>query len=315
MVAHPVKVGGSAFISESILVYLLMRATQAERIKTFIDELNIDTTQVYNMNNKNEILEYTRQKYIEYVKKNKGNNDSIFKTINEVWSGIRKDPEILFNFILKNREAELPKTNRRSYKNQTRTYHSEVAEKNKAKSSKTIVEEFIIQDDNTIFDKIIVPMTLKEIYRGGKKVIILKNKDILEFEVTPYNFNEDIQVVSRNNMLYIVSIKVNDSKWWLDDKMNLHTTISVPLYDCMLGCITAIEYLDGEMMKIEIPSETYDTIRLNGLGWPIKQNKRTDFVLHINIEFPRNISEYEREILKTLQKIEKVKKNNAVYGV
>jgi len=289
-----------------------MRATQAERIKTFIDELNIDTTQVYNMNNKNEILEYTRQKYIEYVKNNKGNNDSIFKTINEVWSGIRKDPEILFSFILKNREAELPKANRRSYKNQTRTYYSEVAAKNKAKSSKTIVEEFIIQDDNTIFDKIIVPMTLKEIYRGGKKVIILKNKDILEFEVTSYNFNEDIQVLSRNNMLYIVSIKVNDSKWWLDDKMNLHTTVSIPLYDCMLGCITAIEYLDGEMMKVEVPSETYDTIRLNGLGWPIKQNKRTDLILHVNIEFPKNISEYEREIIKTLQKIEKVKKLN--YG-
>ncbi len=154
-------------------------------------------------------------------------------------------------------------------------------------------------------------MTLREIYRGGKKVIILKNKDILEFEVTPYNFNEDIQVLSRNNMLYIVSIKVNDSKWWLDDKMNLHTTVSVPLYDCMLGCITAIEYLDGEMMKVEVPSETYDTIRLNGLGWPIKQNKRTDLILHINIDFPKNISEYEREIIKTLQKIEKVKKLNS----
>jgi DnaJ-class molecular chaperone len=154
-------------------------------------------------------------------------------------------------------------------------------------------------------------MTLKEIYRSGKKVIILKNKDILEFEVTPYNFKEDIQILSKNNMLYIVSVKVNDSKWWLDDKMNLHTTVSIPLYDCMLGCITAIEYLDGEMMKIDIPNETYNTIRLSGLGWPIRQNKRTDLVIHINIEFPRNISEYEREILKTLQKIEKIKKSNS----
>ena len=39
-----------------------MRAMQAERIKTFIDELNIDTAQIYNMTNKNEILEYARQK-------------------------------------------------------------------------------------------------------------------------------------------------------------------------------------------------------------------------------------------------------------
>jgi len=154
-------------------------------------------------------------------------------------------------------------------------------------------------------------MTLREIYRGGKKVIILKNKDILEFEVTPYNFNEDIQVLSRNNMLYIVSIKVNDSKWWLDDKMNLHTTVSVPLYDCVLGCMTAIEYLDGEIMKIDIPSETYDTIQLSSLGWPIRQNKKTDLILHINIQFPKNISDYEKEILKTPQKIEKIKKSNS----
>jgi len=291
-----------------------MRATQAERIKTFIDELNIDTTQVYNMNNKNEILEYTRQKYIEYVKKNKGNNDSIFKTINEVWSAIRRDPEMLFSFILKNREAELPKTNRSDYKKSAKPYDTENTAKSKTKNPKTIVEDFIIKDEDLVFDKIIVPITLKEIYRGGKKVIILKNKDILEFEVTPYNFNEDIQVVSRNNMLYIVSIKVNDSKWWLDDKMNLHTTVSVPLYDCMLGCITAIEYLDGETMKIDIPSETYDAIQLSGLGWPIRQNKRTDLILHISIEFPKNISEYEREIIKTLQKIEKVKKLNSGFN-
>lgn len=288
-----------------------MRATQADRIRTFINELDIDTNQVYNMTNKDEIIEYTRQKYIEYVKKKKGNDDSIFKTINEVWSGIRRDPEILFSFILKNREAELPKANRGSYKNSTNTYRPESTPKNKTKSPKAIVEDFIIQDDNTIFDKILVPMTLNEIYKGGKKVILLKNKDVLEFEVTPYNFNEDIQVLSKDNMLYIVSVKVNDNKWWLDDKMNLHTTVSIPLYDCMLGCITAIEYINGEMMKIDVPSGTYSSIRLSGLGWPIKQGKKTDLVLHINIDFPKNISEYEREILKTLQKIEKVKKSNA----
>jgi len=287
-----------------------MRATQADRIKTFIDELNIDTNQVYNMTNKDEIVEYTRKKYIEYVKRNKSNNDSIFKTINEVWSGIRKDPEILFSFILKNREAELPKANRSSSKNPTSSYRPEGAAKSKTKSPKTIVEDFIIQDDNTIFDKIIVPMTLSEIYKSSKKVIVMKNKDVLEFDVTPYNFKDDIQILSKNNMFYIVSVRVNDSKWWLDDKMNLHTTVSIPLYDCMLGCITAIEYLDGEIIKIDIPSETYDAIRLSGLGWPIRQNKKTDLILHISIEFPKNISEYEREILKTLQKIEKVKNLN-----
>ncbi len=287
-----------------------MRVTQAERVKMFIDELNIDADQVYNMTNKNEILEYARQKYIEYVKNKKIKDDSIFKTINEVWSGIRKDPEILFSFILKNREAEPPKANRSSYKNPTGSYRSEVATKSKAKNTKTILEEFIIQYDNTIFDKIIVPMTLGEIYKSNKKVIVMKNRDVLEFEVTPYNFKEDIQVLSKNNMFYIVSIKVNDTKWWLDDKMNLHTTVSVPLYDSMLGCITAIEYLDGEIMKIDIPSETYNTIKLSGLGWPVKPNRKTDLVLHINVDFPKNISEYEREILKTLQKIEKVKRNN-----
>jgi hypothetical protein len=287
-----------------------MRAAQAERIKTFINELNIDTEQVYRMNNKDEIVEYVRQKYIEYVKRNRDSNDSTFKIINEIWSGIRKDPEILFSFILKNRETEFSKKNRGNHKNTTSSYHPESHVKNKTKSAKTIIEEFVIQDDNAIFDRIIVPMTLSEIYKSGKKVILLKNKDVLEFEVTPYNFNEDIQVLSKNNMLYVISVKVNDSKWWLDDKMNLHTTVSVPLYDCMLGCITAIEYLDGEIMKIDIPSETYSTIRLSGMGWPIKQNKKTDLLLHINIVFPKNISEYEREIIKTLQKIEKVKKSN-----
>jgi hypothetical protein len=295
-----------------------MRVTQNDRLKTFIRELDIDPQKIYNASSKEEVIEYTRQKYIEYVKKKKNSEDSTFKTINEVWSAIRRDPEILFSFVLKNREAEIPKTNKNTYKNSTNHYATENSKntvKSKTKSPKTIIEDFFIQDEDLIFDKIIVPMTLKEIYRGGKRVIVLKNKDILEFEVTPYNFNEDIQVVSRSNMLYIVSIKVNDSKWWLDDKINLHTTISVPLYDCMLGCITAIEYLDGEMMKVEVPSETYDTIRLNGLGWPVKQNKRTDLVIHINIEFPRNISEYEREILKTLQKIEKIKKSNFNNGV
>ncbi len=287
-----------------------MRVTQNERLKTFIRELSIDPQKIYNTNNKEEIMEYTRQKYIEYVKKNKNSEDSTFKTINEVWSAIRRDPEMLFSFVLKNREAELPKANRSTYKNPANQYNSEKTTKNKTKNSKIIVEDFIIQDEDLVFDKIIVPMTLKEIYRGGKKVIILKNKDVLEFEVTPYNFKEDIQVLSKNNMLYIISIKVNDSKWWLDDKMNLHTTLSIPLYDCMLGCITAIEYLDGEIMKIDIPSETYDAIRLSGLGWPIRQNKRTDLILHISIEFPKNVSEYEREIIKTLQKIEKIKKSN-----
>jgi hypothetical protein len=288
-----------------------MRVTQADRIRTFIKELDIDTNLVYNMYNKDEIIEYTRQKYIEFVKKKRNNDDSTFKTINEVWSAIRRDPEMLFSFILKNRETELPKTNKNTYKKPVNPNGFENTAKNKTKSPKTIIEDFIIQDEDLIFDKIIVPMTLKEIYRGGKKIIVLKNKDILEFEVTPYNFKEDIQVLSKNNMLYIISVKVNDNKWWLDDKMNLHTTVSIPLYDCMLGCITAIEYLDGEMMKIDIPSETYDTIRLNGLGWPIKQDKKTDLILHINIEFPKNISEYEREILKTLQKIEKIKRNNS----
>ncbi len=287
-----------------------MRATQNERLKTFMEELEIDPQKIYHTNSKEEIIEYARQKYIEYVKKKKGINDSTLKIINEVWSTIRRDPELLFSFVLKNKEFEASKTTKRTYKNTVSSSSPENIAKNKTKEPKTIIEDFVVQNEDVIFDRVIVPMTLKEIYRGGKKVIILKNKDILEFEVTPYNFNEDLQVLSKNNMLYIISVKVNDSRWWLDDKMNLHTTVSVPLYDCMLGCMTAIEYLDGEMLKIDIPSETYDTIHLNGLGWPITQNKRTDLVLHISVEFPRNISDYEREILKTLQKIERVKRSN-----
>ncbi len=287
-----------------------MRATQNERLKTFMVELEIDPQKIYHTNSREEIIEYARQKYIEYVKKKKSISDNTLKIINEVWSAIRKDPELLFSFVLKNKEFETSKTTKRTYKNTVSSSSPENIAKNKTKEPKTIIEDFVVQNEDVIFDRVIVPMTLKEIYRGGRKVIILKNKDILEFEVTPYNFNEDLQVLSKNNMLYIISVKVNDSRWWLDDKMNLHTTVSIPLYDCMLGCMTAIEYLDGEMLKIDIPSETYDTIRLNGFGWPITQNKRTDLVLHISIEFPRNISEYEREILKTLQKIEKVKRSN-----
>jgi oligoendopeptidase F len=76
-----------------------MRVTQNERLKTFIRELSIDLQKIYNTSNKEEIIEYTRQKYIEYVKKKKNSEDSTFKTINEVWSAIRRDPEMLFSFV------------------------------------------------------------------------------------------------------------------------------------------------------------------------------------------------------------------------
>lgn len=102
--------------------------------------------------------------------------------------------------------------------------------------------------------------------------------------------------------LYI-RVSVTPHKTIIRQNNDLVTSLNIKLTDALLGTQYAIETLD-ETMPLTIPSGTKvgDSITLKGLGVPINDRKRGNFIIKLNIKLPEKLSKHAKEVIEELKK-------------
>jgi curved DNA-binding protein len=91
---------------------------------------------------------------------------------------------------------------------------------------------------------------------------------------------------------------------------DLHCTVPVELYTCILGGKALVRTLKGAI-RIDIPKGTENgkTIRLKGMGMPKfgKENEYGDLYGKIKVMLPKDLTEKETELFTELQKLKSSK--------
>lgn len=102
--------------------------------------------------------------------------------------------------------------------------------------------------------------------------------------------------------LYLI-VKILPHKNFRRDGADLHTQVSVPLTDTILGGEAEIFTLNGKLM-LTIPPETRNgkVFRLKGKGMPRlgKHGSRGDLYAEVNVVLPQRLSTKEQELFKEL---------------
>jgi curved DNA-binding protein len=84
---------------------------------------------------------------------------------------------------------------------------------------------------------------------------------------------------------------------------DLYTTADLDLYTAVLGGETTIETLGGKV-KLKVPPETQNgsKTRIKGKGFPVYKNEGVfgDLYVTYNVLIPKNLSEREKELFRTL---------------
>jgi molecular chaperone DnaJ len=86
------------------------------------------------------------------------------------------------------------------------------------------------------------------------------------------------------------------------DGNNLITALSIKLTDALLGGRYGVNSLDGEE-KIDVPAGVAhgEVIRVRGKGVPYGRGSRGDFLVRIDIEFPKKLSKAARDLIERLR--------------
>jgi molecular chaperone DnaJ len=115
-----------------------------------------------------------------------------------------------------------------------------------------------------------------------------------------------------------VEIRVKDHPNFEREGEDLHTRISVPYLQLLLGAEIQIETLGGDE-NIEIPKGTPNgkTLKLGGQGLPsLRGHRRGDLYCTVEVEFPEKISKEEEKLLRELAKLKgiEVKGEGGLFG-
>lgn len=110
-----------------------------------------------------------------------------------------------------------------------------------------------------------------------------------------------------NGDLYITFDIVNNTAFEVKGN-DLYTTVSISLYDALLGGEVIIETLTGKV-KVPVAPETENNkkIKLRSKGLPVykKEGEHGDLYVTYSVMLPKNLSDKEKELLEQLRSIRK----------
>jgi len=155
-------------------------------------------------------------------------------------------------------------------------------------TKKMKISRRVMNDDghtSSIRDKILT-INVKPGWKAGTRITFPKEGD-----QGPNNIPSDI--------IFIVKDKEHPS--FRRDGSNLIYTTSIPLGKALTGCLVDVPTLDGRLLSIpinDIVSPGYTKI-VKGEGVPLTSNKSTrgDLVIAFNIQFPKQLSPEQKELL------------------
>jgi molecular chaperone DnaJ len=115
---------------------------------------------------------------------------------------------------------------------------------------------------------------------------------------------EDPETGGEPGDLYIF-IHVLEHPRFHRQEQDLHTTVTLPVTQAMLGCKVEVD-LSGEIITVAVEPGTQpdQTIVLSGRGMPkIGKSERGDLVVHVAVELPRKLSARALRLVSDLEAI------------
>lgn len=103
-----------------------------------------------------------------------------------------------------------------------------------------------------------------------------------------------------------VRIKVRPDTKYVRKGNDLYQTVTINLYDAVLGNDIVVDTLSGKLkIKINPGTQNGKTIRLKGKGMPINERPEYfgDLYLLLNVQIPEKLSEKQRKIFEELKEI------------
>lgn len=103
-----------------------------------------------------------------------------------------------------------------------------------------------------------------------------------------------------------VRIKVRPDNKYVRKGNDLYQTVTINLYDAVLGNDIVVDTLSGKLkIKISPGTQNGKTIRIKGKGMPIYERPEYfgDLYLLLNVQIPEKLSEKQRKIFEELKEI------------
>lgn len=161
------------------------------------------------------------------------------------------------------------------------------------------------QDLKTEFD-----MSLEEAYNGTARIISIGDQKI-RVRTKPGAYDGQslrIKGKGQNGGDLYVNLRVRPHGQYERQGNDLQQTISVDLYDAVLGGKATVETLSGSL-RVTIPKGTQGgrTLRLKGKGMPIygRDGEHGDMLIQMNVRIPTELNEGEEQLFNQLKDLHK----------
>ena len=161
--------------------------------------------------------------------------------------------------------------------------------------------------------KIII--SLLDAFQGGEKVITLQKKHRIRIRLKPGIKHGQVLRIkglgasARPGLcagdLFLTILIEKHSSFVLDHN-DLHTKVDISVYQAILGGEITLKHLNEQPVKLTVEPGTQpgSVLKLRGKGMPIFNSNATgDLFVKLNIQIPTNLSEKERQLISTLEKI------------
>ena len=158
-----------------------------------------------------------------------------------------------------------------------------------------------------------VEVTLEEAYQGATRVLTLTNPDgsqrRLEVKVPPgvdTGSRVRISPDGQQGTEVTLVVTVQPHRIFQRKGRDLHTEVSVPLYDAFLGGEIQVPTLKGRV-ALTVPPETQNgkVFRLSGQGMPLldKPDVKGDLLATVKVTLPQKLSEEEQGLIRHLKEL------------
>ena len=154
-----------------------------------------------------------------------------------------------------------------------------------------------------------MPITLLEAYQGSQRTFELDGKK-LRIKIKPGAYDgQQLRLKGKGQKAkgngtagdLLITLKLVQDNRFTRLHDNLKTTLSIDVYEALLGGHKTITTIDGKRVKINIPEGSHHgkIFRLKGKGMPNyrQPNQFGDLLVQLAVRMPKKISAQERKHL------------------
>ncbi len=155
-------------------------------------------------------------------------------------------------------------------------------------------------------------ISLEEAFTGTSRIIQLENEKLRVTTKPGAYTDQQLRIKSKgakgtnegNRGDLFVRIRVKENPKFVRKGDNLYQTVTVNLYDAILGNEIIVETLSGKLkIKIMPGIQNGKTIRLKGKGMPIyeKPSSFGDLYISIQVQIPERLTEKQKKLFEELK--------------